>query len=109
LNLEINHRNASSKEEIIIGKITHWIGKWMKKMHYPRKKWGMKNSAIQQNILKQMWCLCVCVFVTDIRKLRPGQPLWGVGRGATTFYASSVDVWCSLGPNGVLSGPDEGA
>jgi hypothetical protein len=23
LNLEINHRNASSKEEIIIGKITH--------------------------------------------------------------------------------------
>jgi hypothetical protein len=48
LNLEISHRNASSKEEIIIGKITHWIGKSMIEMHYPRRKWGMKNSAIQQ-------------------------------------------------------------
>ncbi len=34
----------------------------------------------------------VCVFVTDIRELRPGQPLRGAGRGATTFYTSSVDA-----------------
>jgi len=34
----------------------------------------------------------VCVFVTDIRGLWPGQPLRGAGRGATTFYTSSVDA-----------------
>jgi hypothetical protein len=34
----------------------------------------------------------VCVFVTDIRGLRPGQPLRGAGRGATAFYTSSVDA-----------------
>jgi hypothetical protein len=61
--------------------------------------------------LKQTWCVCVCVcvFVTDIHRLRLGQLLQGAGRGATTFYTSSVDAWCSLGPNGALSGPDEGA
>ncbi len=40
----------------------------------------------------QTWCLSVCVFVTDIRGLRPGQPLRGAERGATTFYTSSVDA-----------------
>jgi hypothetical protein len=60
-------------------------------------------------ILKQTWCLSICVFVTDIRRLRPGQPLRGAGRGATTFYTSNVDAWCNLGPNGALSRPDGGA
>jgi hypothetical protein len=41
--------------------------------------------------------------------LRPGQLLRGAGRGAMAFYTSSVDAWCSLGPNGALSGPDGGA
>jgi hypothetical protein len=43
-------------------------------------------------ILKQTWCLFVCVFVTDIRGLRPGQLLRGAGRGAMAFYTSSVDA-----------------
>jgi hypothetical protein len=34
----------------------------------------------------------VCVFVTDIRRLQPGQPLRGAKQGATTFYTSSVDA-----------------
>jgi hypothetical protein len=51
----------------------------------------------------------ICVFVIDICGLWPGQPLQGVRRGATAFYTSSVNVWCSLGPNGVLSGLDGGA
>jgi hypothetical protein len=56
-----------------------------------------------------MWCLSLCVFVADICGLRPRQTLWGAGWGATTFYTSSVDAWCSLGPNGALSRPDGGA
>jgi hypothetical protein len=32
-------------------------------------------------------CLCVCVFVTNIRGLRPGQPLQGAGRGAQVGLA----------------------
>jgi hypothetical protein len=48
----------------------------------------------------------VCVFVTDIHGLQPGQPPRGAGRGATTFYTSSVDAWCSLGPNDALGGPE---
>jgi hypothetical protein len=35
---------------------------------------------------------CVCVFVTDIHGLRPGQPLRGAERGATAFYTFSVDA-----------------
>ncbi len=38
------------------------------------------------------FCLSICVFVTDISRLRLGQPLQGAGRGATTFYTSSVDA-----------------
>jgi hypothetical protein len=34
----------------------------------------------------------VCVFVIDIRGLRPGQPLRGAGQGAMAFYTSSVDA-----------------
>ncbi len=34
----------------------------------------------------------VCVFITDIRGLLPGQPLRGAGRGAMAFYTSSVDA-----------------
>jgi hypothetical protein len=68
-----------------------------------------KPRPCKSYILKQTWCLSVCVFVTDIRRLWPGQPLRGVRRGATAFYTSSVDAWCSLGPNGAFSGPDGGA
>jgi hypothetical protein len=51
----------------------------------------------------------VCVFVTDICGLRPGQLLQGAGRGATAFYTSSVDAWCSLEPNGAFNELDKGA
>jgi hypothetical protein len=50
------------------------------------------SLIIKSYILKQTWCRSVCVFVTDIRELRPGQPLRGAGRGVTAFYTSSVDA-----------------
>jgi hypothetical protein len=36
--------------------------------------------------------MSIYVFVTDIRGLRPGQPLRRARRGATAFYTFSVDA-----------------
>jgi hypothetical protein len=53
-------------------------------------------------------CLFVCSSQTFV-DCGQGPPQRGAGRGATAFYTSSVDVWCSLGPNGALNGPNGGA
>jgi hypothetical protein len=54
--------------------------------------WDLKSRKTLSYILKQTWCLSVCVFVTDIRGLWPGQPLRGARRGVTAFYTSRVDA-----------------
>jgi hypothetical protein len=80
-----------------------WLGTWKKKGKKEEEE-GMAGRMTRAAI-----CLSVCVFVIDIRGLRWGQPLRGPGRGATTFYTSSVDAWCSLGPNSALNELDGGA
>jgi hypothetical protein len=74
-----------------------WFGTWKKKGRKEEEE-GMVGRTTRAAI-----CMSICVFVTDIRGLWLGQPLRGAGQGATTFYTSSVDAWCSLGPNGAFS------
>jgi hypothetical protein len=74
----------------------------------PKETTGESGVHITLSDRMHNGCLSV-LFVIDIRRLLPRQPLRGASWGATTFYTSSVNAWCSLGPNGALSRPDGGA
>jgi hypothetical protein len=55
------------------------------KQKYKSEKETLYFYYTKSNILKQTWCLSICVFVTDIHGLRPGQPLRGPGEVPRPF------------------------